>query len=75
MAQFERAVRIAGAIRTKCKVANSWAMVSEFERKHHEVLAGLISHVLRCREGLIRVPDLAQQTGFSRFHLARLFGK
>jgi AraC family transcriptional regulator len=48
-------------------------MASEFERKHHDLLAGLIGNVLRCRSGLIRVPDLAQETGFSRFHLARLF--
>jgi AraC family transcriptional regulator len=48
-------------------------MVSEFDRKHHDLLAGLIGSVLRCRTGLIRVPNLAHQTGFSRFHLARLF--
>src|SRR6476646_8814202 len=49
------------------------AVVTEFERKHHELLADLIEHVLRTTNGLVRVPDLARETGFSRFHLTRLF--
>lgn len=48
-------------------------MVSDFDRKHHELLATLIDHVLRCRTGIIRVPNLADYVGFSRYHLARLF--
>jgi AraC family transcriptional regulator len=42
-------------------------------RRYHELLAGLIEQVLRCREGPIQAPELAEFTGFSRFHLARLF--
>src|SRR5262245_59043549 len=48
-------------------------MTTEFDRKHHDLLADLIERVLRTRTGLIRVPELAQEMGFSRFHLARLF--
>lgn len=48
-------------------------MSSEFERKHHDLLAQMIEYVLRSRSGPILVPDLADRAGFSRFHLARLF--
>lgn len=39
----------------------------------HAVLAGLIERVLRWKSGPLRVPDLAEATGFSRFHLTRRF--
>jgi AraC family transcriptional regulator len=46
---------------------------SEKELHYHLILAGVIEEVLRCQSGPIRVPDLANSAGFSRFHLARLF--
>jgi AraC family transcriptional regulator len=46
---------------------------SEKELHYHLILAGVIEEVLRCQTGPIRVPDLANSAGFSRFHLARLF--
>jgi AraC family transcriptional regulator len=45
----------------------------EAELHYHQILAGVIEEVLRCRSGPIRVPELANSAGFSRFHLARLF--
>ncbi|AIE85193.1 helix-turn-helix domain-containing protein [Fimbriimonas ginsengisoli] len=48
-------------------------MKPETTRHYHQLLADLIEHVLRCRQGPIRVPELAEFAGFSRFHLTRLF--
>lgn len=48
-------------------------MASEFERKHHDLLAQVIEHALRSGSRPILVPELAERAGFSRFHLARLF--
>lgn len=39
----------------------------------HRRLAALIEQALRCKSGAIRVPELAESAGFSRFHLSRLF--
>jgi AraC family transcriptional regulator len=43
------------------------------DQRYQALLAGTIEHVLRCRFGPVRVPELAEFTGFSRFHLSRLF--
>lgn len=48
-------------------------MKPDLELHYHQILAGVIEQVLRCRSGPIRVPELATAAGFSRFHLARLF--
>jgi AraC family transcriptional regulator len=45
------------------------------ERHYHQLLAGVIEDVLRCRSGPIRVPRLASAAGLSRFHLVRLFSR
>jgi AraC family transcriptional regulator len=48
-------------------------MRAEAEAYYHKILAGVIEDVLRCHSGPIRVPELAESAGFSRFHLGRLF--
>lgn len=50
-------------------------MTPNAERHYHQLLAGVIEDVLRCRSGPIRVPRLASAAGLSRFHLVRLFSR
>lgn len=50
-------------------------MTPSAERHYHQLLAGVIEDVLRCRSGPIRVPRLASTAGLSRFHLVRLFSR
>ena len=50
-------------------------MTPNTERHYHQLLAGVIEDVLRCRSGPIRVPRLASTAGLSRFHLVRLFSR
>ncbi len=50
-------------------------MTPSAERHYHQLLAGVIEDVLRCRSGPIRVPRLASAAGLSRFHLVRMFSR
>jgi AraC family transcriptional regulator len=48
-------------------------MKAETGEYYHQALAAMIEHVLRCNQGPIRIPDLANAASMSRFHLGRLF--
>jgi AraC family transcriptional regulator len=50
-------------------------VTSNAERHYHQLLAGVIEDILRCRSGPLRVPRLASAAGLSRFHLVRLFSR
>ena len=50
-------------------------MTPNAERHYHQLLAGVIEDILRCRSGPIRVPRLASAAGLSRFHLVRIFSR
>lgn len=69
-------------MRTKCKIDQGHWFENDSKiamsphvrfRDEHALLAELIDHVLRHDSKPIRVPELAEMGGFSRFHLTRRF--